>query len=340
MKVAVVFQFYLPYVLPRAKDWDDRGVSFRADDFRARVRPRRTDEDLFPEDIDKTLSSMTLMLARLSLPQSATTTTVRDLCHDRLEVVVEGDVPSLDEARKPGVHDQCELRAIQAGNLFLDHCRVVSRSPFVLGVQRHFRLQDQKFYVLTPRTIAWFDGESGDRLPVFEGGVNAQAASGAIPSPERGGATMDAIQASISRGSLPDLAESLLLDAEAALVTLRIRETLLELCTACEVASDQYIERKNGLQNQRVRDALDRRGLSFVARRYDLIPTILSGRSMATEAPEAFADVERAYRARNTVAHEGRPSYEESGREIQVNPAVAMQFLGAARRAIEWLSAL
>jgi hypothetical protein len=233
-----------------------------------------------------------------------------------------------------------KFRAIQAANLFLDHCRLIAHSPFVLGIQRHFRLQDQRFYVLTPRTVAWFDGVTGERLPVFDGDVNGQIASGAIPSPERGAATMQAIHTSIRNGPLPDLAKTLILDAEAALVTLRIRETLLAIGTACEVASDRYISRHGATSDPRVRKCLSRRDTSFAVRRYDLIPKLVSGRSFLDEAPDGFADIERAYRARTSVTHDGRSCYREEQSEVVVDPAIAMRFLLAAQRAIAWLGNL
>jgi hypothetical protein len=339
-KVTVRFQFYFPYVLPRTDDWDGQGVAFEGPDITATVRPRRTDEELFPNDLDRTLSSMTVTLARESLPQSTATTAVRGNCHDRVEVLVERELPSLDDARQADVQEQIELKAIQAVNLFLDHARVVARSPFVLGIQRHFRLQDQRYYVLTPRTVAWFDGESGNRLPVYNGGINGQVASGAAPSPERGVATMEAIRASLGKAALPELAESLLLDAEFALVTLRIREALFALGTASEVASEQYIERKRATESQPVRDALRQRASSFAARRYDLVPRIIDGRSLAQDAPDTFVDLERAYRARNTVAHEGRAFYEEDGQAVEVSSEIAMRFLMAARQAVAWIASL
>jgi len=340
MRVAVQFQFYFPFVLPRGRDWDGQGIAFEAADHIAKVRPRRSDEDLFPGSLDRTLSSMTITLARLSLPTSDTTATVRDICRDRLEVVVEGDVPSIEDARRVDVQGSFELRAIRAANLFLDHLRVAARSPFLTGVQRHFRVEDGRHYVLTPRTEAWFDGETGERLPVFQGDIDGRAASGAVQSPERGGATMEAIRRSLSRDARPDLAESLLLDAEAAVVTLRIREALLAMGTACEVASDRYIESKGARRNQQVRNALHERGRSFAVRRFDSIPTLLSNRSLSRERPSTFDDVERMYRSRNTVAHEGRACCEESGEQVEVDADRTTRFLRSARDAVVWIASL
>lgn len=335
-----MYQFYFPYVLPRAADWDGRGVLFRAGELSIRIRPRRDDEPLFPNDVDKTLANMTVTLTRLPLPGSETKTVVRDECHDRLEALVQGEVSSVDEAREADVQAKFELRAIEAANQFLAHCRAVAGSPFVLGVQRRFRIEDQQHHVLNPRTIAWFDGDSGERLPVFADNVNATATSGAIASPERGEASMAAVQASLARGPLPDLVQALLLDAEEALVTLRIREALVAIGTSAEIASDQYIERLKGWGNRQVCQTLKRSDLSFAARRYDRVPAILSRRSFATYAPDSFSDLERMYRARNSVAHTGRTVLQEGGREAEVDTVIATHLLVATRKAVDWIAAL
>ncbi|HXH72957.1 MAG TPA: hypothetical protein VNI58_09115, partial [Mariprofundaceae bacterium] len=99
MKAIALFQFYFPYVLPRDNDWQNQRVAFQFPDLLAFVRPRNLEEELFPEDIDKTLSSMQLILSRLSLPASSASHVVKDLCLDRIEVRVEGELESQENVK-------------------------------------------------------------------------------------------------------------------------------------------------------------------------------------------------------------------------------------------------
>ena len=58
---------------------------FQLPEFTVRVRPRGFDEELFPNEIDKTLATMQMVLLRLSLPVGSGARVVRDLCYDRIE---------------------------------------------------------------------------------------------------------------------------------------------------------------------------------------------------------------------------------------------------------------
>ena len=188
--------------------------------------------------------------------------------------MVEGEVSSSEDVKQPDLQAEYRDVAIRCCNLFIDHCRVVTRAPFLVGVEQHYRLQDGRYYVLTPHSISWFDGDSGDSLPAYEGDVNSVATSGAVRSPERGLASMRAIQQSIEQGIQPDLIHSLLLDAEERLVTLRIREAVISLATACEVASNIYIRHQGREDDDQIRRILRQRA-SFAEKRFHLITTLL-----------------------------------------------------------------
>jgi len=161
MKAIALFQFCFPYVLPRHNDWLGRRVGFQFPSFLVKVRPRDLEEELFPNDIDKTLSKIQVGLSRISLPTSSTTRDVRDLCLDRIEVIVEGEVSSKEDVKRSEVQASYKRVAIRGCNVFINHCRVTSQSPFVVGVEEHYRLQDGKYYTLTPHSISWFEGEYG-----------------------------------------------------------------------------------------------------------------------------------------------------------------------------------
>ncbi len=339
MKAIVVFQFYFPYVLPRANDWPTEPFAFKYPDFTVALHPRNPDEELFPEDIDKTLSTMEVNLSRISLPTSATTTRVRDRCRDRIEVRVHGELASRDDTKREQTQDAFLAAAIQACNLFLAHCRVAGRAPFVTGIEREYRLQDERYYVLTPHTVSWFSGEDGKHLPAYEGEVNGYASSGAIRAPEREGVSFASIRQTLEAGEQPSVAVSLLVDASEGIMTLRLREAIIALGTACEIASAQYLGRMVKDDDSRVERILAER-VSFAEKRFNRIPSEVSGRSLKGECSETFDLVEKMYRTRNNVVHEGRAYYMESGEAINVDQRLASQFLAATEGAVDWLAGL
>lgn len=339
MKIIAQFQFYLQYVLPRGDDWQNTGVAFSFPNFVVKVRPRNLEEELFPNEIDKTLSTMQLTLVRISLPTGSLSRIVKDTSFDRLEAIVEGEINSKEEMRNVEIQAAYREVAVRACNIFINHCRVVSQSLFMTGIEEHYRLQDRKYYVLIPHTISWFDGETGIGLPAYEGGVNAAAGSGAIQSPERGSVTMVSIQQSLSKGKDPNLIDSLLLDARERIVMLRFREAVLSICTACEVASNEYLSRKGRVNDAQVKKFL-KKNVSFAEKRFDLLTNLISGKSLKVENAATFDLVEKVYRSRNNIAHEGRAIYEDGGSTIEVDAPIATEFLEAAENAVKWLANL
>jgi hypothetical protein len=58
MKVAAVFQIYLPYYLPRTSEWSEGKYlqfHFDVEGHLVNIHPRKVDEKLFPEGIDEQL---------------------------------------------------------------------------------------------------------------------------------------------------------------------------------------------------------------------------------------------------------------------------------------------
>ena len=149
------------------------------------------------------------------------------------------------------------------------------------------------------------------------------------------------IQQSISQSVEPDLVDSLLLDARERVVTLRLREAMLSIGTACEIAANIYLRRKGKDADGQVKKLLGQR-VSFAEKRFHLVTDLLDRRSLKREDPIVFDLVEKAYQARNSVAHEGRVVYkdEDSMIEIEVDAAIATRFLDAAGIAKGWLAAL
>lgn len=339
MKAVAIFQFYFPYVFPRALDWVERFLGFNFDDFHVVVHPRDPNEKLFPHEIDDTLSTMRLTLSRVSLPTGVVSLAVRERSLDRIEVRVHGELVSPDDAKRVDIQQSFMEVAIRACNLFLDHCRVAARAPFLAGVERHYRPEDDQYYVLTPHSVTWFNEEDGQPVPAYRGDVNGAASSGAIRSPERGSVTMARIEQSFQAGEQPSLPLSLLVDAEERIVTLRLREAILALGTGLEVASNEYIRRTGTDNDPQVKGFLVQR-VSFGEKRFHLVPMHVSGRSLKSEDFDTFDLVEKAYRTRNNVVHEGRVYYVDAGASITVDDRLATEFLVASESAVHWLAAL
>src|SRR5207248_985234 len=99
-------------------------------------------------------------------------------------------------------------------------------------------------------------------------------------------------------GEPPQLCRSLLLDAEERLRTLRLGEAIIALGTACEVASDDYLQRLGKAQDPQAK-RIGRLSVSFAEKRFNLLPTQFSGRSLKIDEPGIFGLVERMYRTRN-----------------------------------------
>lgn len=338
MKVISLVQFYLDYVLPRAEDWVNRGLEFEEERFRVIVRLRNPEEELFPNGIDKTLSSMELSLTRLNFPQGKRKLLVSDGCFDRIEVQVERNVPEIKSIQQEEVQSSFLQIAIKYGNRFLHHCRVVSKSPFVHGIKQHYRLEDQRFYILTPRTISWFDGESGKSLPVYEG-VNATATSGAIQSPERGCVSIAQVIESLKVSVEPNLSYSFLVDSEEMLRTGRLREAVVSMAISCEVAVHEFIRRKGKFNDPEVKRIAKSR-LSFADKYLDSICNFIAGRSLKIDDIETFKKMRNVYRVRNNIVHEGRSYYSDGKIDIIVNEKLGSEFLRATRSTVNWLKQL
>jgi hypothetical protein len=264
---------------------------------------------------------------------------VRERCHDRIEVRVHGEIDSPSDAKRENIQEKFRDIAVRACNIFLNHCRVAARSPFITGVERNYRIEDGRFYILTPHSITWFGEEDGSFLPAYEGNVNGAASSGAVRSPESRATSFAAVQQSLQAGEHPNLPQSLIVDAEEYLRTQRLREAIISLGTACEVASNEYLNRTGRSREPQVKRILSRRD-SFAEKRYHLLTDYLNGRSFKNEEFANFEFIEKAYRTRNNLVHQGRLFFEDAGSMVDVNQQFATQFLVASEAAIVWVTSL
>lgn len=340
--LACVIQVYFDQFLPTDDSWPER-FGFETDLFRVVVAPRRRGDDLFPEDIDRTMSTMGFTLTPVSAPGGQLATRVGEQVVDRIGVTV------IDDSRTPGPMSLSDADVDEMFDTALDvaagviaHCRVIAASPWVRGVRREYRPQDQRLYTLNPHTMTWFAGSDAaalDPLPVYEGSINASASSGAVRSPETHRVPFGQLSESLNvHGRNPDVARELLVTAEERLIQLQLREAVVAIASALEIASEAFVDRHRTTD---LKDIRQDRSLSFAMRQYAEIPNRIAGRSLATDEPDTFRHIEAVYRARNNVAHAGTLEYREAdGSTTPVDRHAARMFLTAARAATTWLDRL
>jgi hypothetical protein len=345
----VVFQFYLPYLLPRTEDWYPDGylqLRFNIGGHEVSVHPRKPSDPLFPHEIDRELSNQHVEIPPTEIPVTDVPqeVVVRDLCYDRLEVVVYGEVSSAAEVEKEETRIEYLNAAGQACNHFLDHCRVVARDPDIRGIEWYYNFSDKTYYFLTPYSMAWCSEESGEIkefLRDAQGEPLYGLSSGSILSPKRTPVSIASVAASITQGLEPRLTTSLLVSAKELIATDNLRQGIIVMASACEIASREYIRRKGRETDAEVKRRAGLPNTSFAERRYHLVPEYTDNRSLKTEDPNTFDLLEKTYRARNNITHEGKLiSVDVSGGSFVVDRFHAHRFWEACERAVDWLDGL
>lgn len=330
MQVEAVFQFYLPYELPRTDDWKRAGLLLEGPEFVADVRPRGAGEALFPTDIDTKLSELTL---------EGDKAPVRVGCWDRIEVRVWREVASDDELQREETTQRFLGAATRACDQFLYLCRVGLRHPFIKPLERAYVFEEDEVRILAPYSVTWVAAEDGRYLNAYGEGAYARCFA-EKRRPIRGSISMSRIAERAEAGELPSLARSLLVDAEEGIVVGHLREAVLGLAIGCEVASNEYVRGKGMEKDPTVREILSEEDISFAERRFHRLPEHVSERSLKKEDPDAFRLVQNMYRARNEIMHKGLLRYREERSWIAVDERVGASFLGACWTAVDWLADL
>lgn len=345
----VVFQFYLPYILPRTEDWYPDAylqLLFNIGGHKVIVHPRKPSDPLFPHEIDRELSSQRVEIPPTDIPVSGVPqeVVVRDLCYDRLEVIVHGEVSSAAEVEKGETRIEYLNAAGQACNHFLDHCRVVARDPDIKGIKWYYNFSDKTYYFLTPYSMAWCSEENGEIKEFLRDAQGEELyglSSGSILSPERTPVSIASVAASITQGLEPPLTISLLVSAKELIATDNLRQGIIVMASACEIASREYIRRKGKEADTEVKRRAGLSNTSFAERRYHLVPDCIDNRSLKAEDPNTFDLLEKTYRARNNITHEGKLiSVDASGGSFVVDRFRAHRFWEACEHAVDWLDGL
>lgn len=322
MKLLALFQFYLPFPLPRNGDWENATLAEQRKSLSIELAPMRRSEALFPRPVDEGLKGMVLSARVPGSGWPSAQRTVADVCIDRVRVHVFLEGAEAD-AKDASVKHQTWRAAADLLDRFLRHCRVAAHDWNIFGFRRDATgdlIPDDYFAY----TVAWFDAKDGH--PLF-GGKGSEEAHGSLRITPARNVPFGPIAKAVAVGEEPGVAQRLLVDAEGHISSFRPHEGGILLGTACEVASDRFITRKGADADPAV-EAILRTKNSFAKKRFDLITLHISKRSLQQEAQHVFDVVEAAYRLRNDLAHEAR---------VTSWPGA---YLAPVREAIEWLDTL
>jgi hypothetical protein len=347
MKVVALFRFYLPYLLPRSGDWFEEGhahLSFNISSHRVIVHPRDPNEPLFVDAIDHELSNQIVKIppSEIPLKDVPTAYVIRDHCFDRLDAVVFGEIVSADEVLKEELRRDYLFFGQHACNQFLSSCRILLRDPDIKGMEWHFNFTNRTYYQMTPYTMIWCreeNGEAIERLRDSKGELLEGASSGAIKSPKRSAVSLQSVLQHLSQGGSQDLPLGLVIQAQELIAIDRLQEGIIDLGSALEIASKQYLNRKGKESNPQVVSIAGKKG-SFAEKRFHLLTSLIDNRSLKTEDPETFDLVGKIYRTRNKLAHEGYLGYQERRAIVPVDYILAHRFWAATERAVDWLASL
>lgn len=332
MKLLIIYQFYLDYVLPRNNDWDNKQFSFELNDDFISVHPKNVDGDIFPNSIDKTLSTMSLSLKKLNFNTSILKRKIRDTIIDRIEVRLGTVCKNVDELKNKDFQEEKFTEAVKCCNIFLRHCRVLSMNPFIRLLPREYSIKQKRYYNLFPYTITYLNNDNPDeKLEVFNG-VNAGASSGAIRSPESGTVDIQKILKTLE----PDFYNSLLVDAKEMISTGRLREGVLLLAICCETKIKKAFNSK-GISKTQLKKYRQSEP-SFAENYFNVLPSRFISRSLKNEDNQTFSLLEQLYRVRNNIAHEGKcVFYSDDRREINVDGILFIKFLNTTKKVLIWI---
>ncbi|MGA4545773.1 hypothetical protein ACPA54_37875 [Uniformispora flossi] len=341
MRIAAVMQFYFDAVLPRDPSWASwGGVSLQADGFSADVRPwDPASQALFPNEIDRSLAGAALSIAPFGVAGGAISRRIADTVVDRIQVILRWEHESAVGDTLHFDFERTQDRGVDAANVLVEHLRSAGRVAWMPRLKRAWRPEDGRFYLLSPWTVSVFDADTGSGLPVFAG-VNGHLSTGAVRSPGTGAIPVDGLEASLKRGAEPALHDVLLVDAETAVQSLSLREAILSMASACETAAHTYVAAMTGAAAKTYEKNLEKSGGSFAVKYYERATADLSSRSFRHEDPSAFAMIEEMYRERNRLMHGGRVTGRLADLDSRERQRTVYGFLGAAGRAVDWITAL
>jgi hypothetical protein len=347
MKVVALFQIYLPYFLPRTPEWSEARYfqfHFDVEGHLVNIHPKRADEKLFPSPIDENLSEGIIKVESESIIPIGAPTEIplRYRIFDRIEAQVYGEVASRDDCLNSDLAFAYRRRAISGCDRFLYLCRLAGRDPDVTGLTWQYSFEDDQCYFEPPHSLIWFDADTKEPLRNAEGQDLWTVSGGSVRSPIRSPLEFGLLTKIFESGNEQHLPIRLLVSAKGRLVADQLHEGIVNLASACEIASTQYVVRKGMDGDPQVKNILGTKKHSFAERRFHQLTLHVDNRSLKIEDADAFDLLEKAYRTRNSVAHNGEMAYKDpsSGMTVPVTRSMANSFFSACERAIDWVESL
>lgn len=347
MKVVALFQIYLPYFLPRTPEWSTHKnfqFQFNVEDHLVNIHPRRADEALFPSPIDENLAEGLIKVeSDTVIPKGAPSEIpLRYRIFDRVEAQVYGEVDSAGDCLSSDLATEYRKLAISGCDRFLYLCRLAGRDPDITGLAWYYDFENDRCHFEPPHTIVWFDAETREPLRDSQGRDLCGVSGGSVRSPIRVPLEFQRLTDMFDSGNGLYLPLRLLVSAKERLIANQLHEGIVNLASACEIASTQYLERKGMVSDKQVKMILGAKNHSFAERRFHQLTLHIDGRSLKTDDPSAFGLLEKAYWTRNSLAHSGELAYKVPGTGTvnTVTRSTANDFFRGCERAVDWIKNL
>lgn len=253
-----------------------------------------------------------------------------------------GDVEAANDCLSSDLAAEYRKLAISGCDRFLYLCRLASRDPDITGLAWYYDFENDRCHFAPPHTIVWFDAETKEPLRDSQGSDLWGVSGGSVRSPIRVPLDYQKLTDMFDSGDEKYLPLRLLVSAKERLIADQQHEGIVNLASACEIASTQYAERKGMAGDKQVKNILNERNQSFAERRFHHLTLHIDNRSLKTDDPGAFDLLEQAYKTRNSLAHSGELSYKDraSGNLITVTRSMANSFFRACERAVDWVENL
>ncbi|MCJ7504323.1 MAG: hypothetical protein MUP80_14875 [Acidobacteriia bacterium] len=335
MKVRFEVKLFLPFLLPRdSKRWGSEPIEYGVGDLKIGIvvlpQEKAAEAPKPPRNLVLTHSEDTG-----EFPKSQITSTPHMSFYDVLLVAVTGDLHDVADIYKLEVRSRYINTAIKSARRFFHYCRALAKDTEIFFDTPEVK-PDNLSIDTFPHCEGWYDSQSG--APIGDNTVNKSysefvgARHGLSPVP------WHRIRSAVRSEAEPPLHVLLILDARKALARYQDRVAVVLCAVAVEVAAKTY------LQGSKLdKDILERleKGLEqdFCNKYFDLLLRLAGAPSLKEEDATGFRALERLFRVRNKVAHEGIPYFEKDGHgtPVPLDHFEVSDLVATAEKAVDWL---
>lgn len=338
MKVRFELKVYLPFLLPRDSDrWGREAFEYPWKDLligivvlppeKAKEAPKPV-EDFSAAHSEDTGETQTWQI----------TTTPHKYFYEVLLIAVTGEIQDRSEIYKPEVRVKYLNAAIRAARRFLDFCRGLARDAEIFFHTPEVS-PDRLTFEGFPHCEGWYDPATGQAIGnqtinfCESEWIHGRYGCKAVPWHE--------IRSAVSSQDEPPLYILMLLDSHTALARYDDLKAVLFAAVAVEVAIKTYLQQTTLGKNilKRLENTISE---SFPNKYFDLLLRLVGASSLREVDPELFKDLDKMFRARNRIAHEGICYLERdaSGNPVPLTRLELVQLLDTAEKTIDWIQKL